>query len=51
MTASLWNHGPDMLDALENRGMTWPIFEDSEMSDLIAYLNSRLVRLVADGEE
>jgi mono/diheme cytochrome c family protein len=48
MTASLWNHGPQMLRSLEERGFSWPVFEDAEMRDLIAYLNSRLVPRVAD---
>jgi cytochrome c2 len=48
MTRALWNHGPDMLRSLETRGIAWPMFEGTEMSDLIAYLNSRLVRRVAD---
>jgi hypothetical protein len=39
-----------MLEALEERGMDWPVFEGSEMSDLIAYLNSRLVVRIAAGE-
>jgi len=48
MTRALWSHGPRMLEALEQRGMDWPVFEGSEMSDLIAYLNSRLVRRIAE---
>jgi mono/diheme cytochrome c family protein len=51
MTRALWNHGPAMLETLEDRGMAWPVFEGTEMSDLIAYLNSRLVRRIADPEE
>lgn len=47
MTRALWTHGPTMLQALEDRDMDWPVFEGTEMSDLIAYLNSRLVRLLA----
>jgi mono/diheme cytochrome c family protein len=50
MTGALWRHGPSMLEALEERGMDWPVFEGSEMSDLIAYLNSRLVVRIAAGE-
>jgi mono/diheme cytochrome c family protein len=50
MTSSLWRHGPAMLEMLEDRGMVWPVLEGTEMSDLIAYLNSRLfVRIAGDG--
>ena len=48
MTRALWTHGPEMLETLEDRGMVWPQFEGTEMSDLIAYLNSRLIIRVAD---
>jgi len=47
MTRAMWNHGPGMLETLDQRGMTWPQFEGTEMTDLIAYLNSRLVRRLA----
>ena len=50
MTRSLWTHGPQMLAALEARGIDWPIFAGSEMTDLITYLNSRLVPQVATDE-
>lgn len=48
MTRSLWTHGPAMLRAIEERNIAWPIFERNEMTDLIAYLNSRLTPKVAD---
>jgi cytochrome c2 len=47
MTRSLWMHGPEMLEQLDERGMDWPVFEGSEMADLIAFLNSRLVAIIA----
>ena len=50
MTRSLWTHGPQMLAALEARGIDWPVFAGSEMTDLITYLNSRLVPQVATDE-
>ena len=49
LTRSLWNHGPAMLENLERRGLEWPVFEGDEMRDLIAFLNSRLVRVVGTG--
>jgi cytochrome c2 len=51
MTRSLWTHGPAMLLALEERNMAWPVFERTEMTDLISYLNSRLLPRVAEAEE
>jgi mono/diheme cytochrome c family protein len=48
MTRALWTHGPDMMRSLDARGMDWPTFDGSEMTDLIAYLNSRLVPVTAE---
>lgn len=50
MTQSLWTHGPQMLQALADRGIDWPVFAGREMTDLITYLNSRLVSQVAVDE-
>ena len=47
MMRSLWTHGPQMLAALEARGLDWPVFEGNEMTDLITFLNSRLVQQLA----
>jgi mono/diheme cytochrome c family protein len=41
MVSVLWRHGPQMLDQMQKKGIKWPHFESLEMSDLIAYLNSR----------
>ncbi len=41
MVAALWRHGPTMLALMSERKMTWPRFNAREMSDLIAYLNTR----------
>jgi len=40
MVASLWKHGPAMLDKMNAKGIVWPRFDGTEMPDLIAYLNS-----------
>jgi cytochrome c len=48
LTRALWTHGPQMLRALDQRGLGWPVFEGHEMTDLIAYLNSRLVPRIAE---
>lgn len=41
LVAALWHHGPAMLEQMRSRNIAWPRFETREMSDLIAYLNSR----------
>jgi hypothetical protein len=41
MVAALWHHGPRMLELMEARGIVWPRFDAQEMSNLIAYLNSK----------
>jgi len=40
MVAALWQHGPHMLELMNQKKLTWPQFRDHQMSDLIAYLNS-----------
>jgi len=49
MTAAVFRHGPTMLQAMQQNGQTWPRFDGSEMTDLIAYLNSRVIKRVATG--
>lgn len=39
MVAALWRHGPAMLSVMRQEGVPWPRFEDTQMADLIAYLN------------
>jgi mono/diheme cytochrome c family protein len=40
MVASLWQHGPRMLDLVQQSKMAWPQFTSRQMADLIAYLNT-----------
>ena len=40
MVSVLWEHGPQMLDRMNQRKLAWPRFTSQQMSDLIAYLNS-----------
>jgi cytochrome c2 len=47
MTSAVFRHGPAMFHAMQQNGRTWPHFEGSEMTDLIAYLNSRVIKRVA----
>ncbi len=42
MAAAVWRHGPPMLDEMKKQGFAWPEFHGSEVTNLIAYLNSRL---------
>ncbi len=39
--SALWHHGPRMLDRMRAKGIAWQHFDAQEMSNLIAYLNSR----------
>jgi mono/diheme cytochrome c family protein len=40
VAAALWNHGPEMAEALEAQGIKRPTFEGKELADLIAYIIS-----------
>lgn len=40
VAATMWNHGPAMAERMEELGVERPIFEGSELNDLIAYLQS-----------
>jgi mono/diheme cytochrome c family protein len=52
LMAAAWRHGPSMLATMKNQGIQWPEFQGSEMKDLMAYLNSRLIiRLAQPGVE
>ena len=47
LTASAWRHGPEMLRVMKQQKIEWPEFEKTEMADLIAYLNSRILKQLA----
>ena len=40
MVSALWHHGPKMLDEMKAKNISWPRFEGTQMSDLIAFLNA-----------
>jgi mono/diheme cytochrome c family protein len=44
MVSALTRHGPTMLDRMREKNLAWPRFSGNEMSDLIAYLNTRVPR-------
>jgi cytochrome c5 len=37
----LWTHGPQMLDKMKQKGLPWPHCSADDISNLVAYLNSR----------
>ena len=41
MAAAMWNHGESMLDRMTEAGITWPVFDDREMVDLLAFLRAK----------
>jgi cytochrome c2 len=38
LTQSIWNHGPVMIAHMVKLGMRWPLFEGTEMMDLLEYV-------------
>ena len=40
MAGQMWNHSPEMWQAMKAKGIERPVFEGQEMADLIAYLYS-----------
>lgn len=41
---TMWNHGPAMQSLMEQQGLPWPRFQDSDLSDLIAYIRKAAPR-------
>jgi len=40
MAAAKWNHGGAMLELMTESGVSWPVFYDHEMVDLLAFLKN-----------
>jgi mono/diheme cytochrome c family protein len=40
IVSALWQHGPHMLETMQDKKIAWPRFEAQQMADVIAYLNS-----------
>lgn len=38
IAGTMWNHAPEMRDAMRARGLAWPRFTTAELADLVAYL-------------
>jgi cytochrome c2 len=47
LSSVAWKHGQSMFETMRQQKMEWPEFNDSEMADLISYLNSKLVPRIA----
>ena len=45
LAASMWNHGPKMIEAMEARKVPRPTFKGPELLDLIAYINAASPKL------
>lgn len=41
MVSALWEHGPGMLEKMKQQNLAWPHLSPADMTNLIAYLNSR----------
>ena len=39
-SASLWRHGPRMIDRAQEYGLTWPILKSTDIGDLVSFLNA-----------
>jgi len=40
LARAMWNHAPRMFPKMKERGMAWPTFNGTEMTDLTVYLSS-----------
>ena len=40
MATAMWNHGETMLEQMTEAGISWPVFSDNEMVDLLAFLSA-----------
>jgi mono/diheme cytochrome c family protein len=40
LATSMWNHGPQMSEAMKAKGISRPTLKDAELRDLIAYISS-----------
>jgi cytochrome c2 len=38
LSQAIWNHGPVMIASMVKLGMKWPVFEGTEMMDLLEYI-------------
>lgn len=38
--SATWRHGPDMLKQMRQKNVEWPRFQDKQLADVLAYINS-----------
>ena len=48
MSAAMWNHAPEMHEAMAEFGVSWPKFEEGEMEDMVAFLQASARRSAAE---
>jgi cytochrome c2 len=41
LVSVVWSHGPQMLEQMKQRGVTWPRLSPEDAGNLVAYLNTR----------
>src|SRR5437899_8035852 len=51
MAAAVWRHGPAMSRMMQERQIAWPQFSGPEMTDLIAFLNNRLLLRIGNSKK
>jgi mono/diheme cytochrome c family protein len=39
MASAVWSHGPQMLENMERRGLTWPTLSSRQLANLVAFLD------------
>lgn len=44
LSGRLWNHAPAMFTTLVHEGLAWPVISETEMADLMAYLQADAAR-------
>ncbi|MBI2819971.1 MAG: hypothetical protein HYX73_08330, partial [Acidobacteria bacterium] len=40
ISGMMWNHGPAMLQVMEQSAISWPVFNSKELADILAFLKS-----------
>jgi cytochrome c2 len=48
LSAAMWNHAPEMHEAMAEFGVSWPKFEEGEMEDMVAFLQASARRSAAE---
>ena len=44
LSGRLWNHAPGMFTVFVQEGLAWPVISETDMADLMAYLNADAAR-------